>query len=434
MALTLKPDPVSRTRWSTSPTRDAVPSGAFAWRTDPSLIVRTTNASGRPPVGPLSPKHIGSSTVAPLTATQLQVVLGSLLGDACLNVNGLSFRQSGDLLWNTGCPRLIFSQGGPQHEYCLHKAERLGDYVVTAPKQRKNLGYGGLITMVSTVSTPALDFLVPLCYRYDTVAGRFAKTVTSEWLELLDWEGVAYWLMDDGSNSAGAVTFHTEGFTFRECQLLTDWLTARGCDASTFTQTRRATGAVYTVVGLSREGTRVLVEKVRPWVLPMFSYKLETAAVMPEVACCICGKVTRAKNNQMAAEFVTCRNKECQVQTHMMVAHRHNEVTNRQRDPVTITREYLFGWLKEQLAFKNRTPEQVKEDRKAHRRAFRRQVKTSPKHQAALKAERKAYLERKIAKLKSTPGAYEAWRETINASRRALLARSRTSEKTTSTT
>jgi len=41
--------------------------------------------------------------------------------------------------------------------------------------------------------------------------------VPADLFELLTYEGLAHWIMGDGSFANGAITLHTQSFTIKEC-------------------------------------------------------------------------------------------------------------------------------------------------------------------------------------------------------------------------
>ena len=67
-----------------------------------------------------------------------------------------------------------------------------------------------------------------LCYRDQK------KTVSREWLDVLDAEGLAWWWMDDGSISGGQGNLSTHSYTVAEVLLMQEWFRDRwGIEATT---------------------------------------------------------------------------------------------------------------------------------------------------------------------------------------------------------
>jgi hypothetical protein len=162
-------------------------------------------------------------TTIVLRDDQKQLLLGTLLGDGCMD-------------WSAKFGRYLVSHGLPQKDYCHFKYAKLQPLATAAPKINKNYGWGDQLCRFSTRSNQCLEFLRPICYRLNPKTGRLAKHVTPEWLALLDWEGIAYWYLDDGSiskNTSGNANavFSTHGFPREEVELLARMLTDRGVEA-----------------------------------------------------------------------------------------------------------------------------------------------------------------------------------------------------------
>ena len=90
-----------------------------------------------------------SCCLKPLTASARALVIGSLMGDACLS-------------WpvDTYSPLLMFNHGLKQEAYCRYKAEILTDYVRTPPKIFKHPGgWSSESCRFQTVTSPVFENL-----------------------------------------------------------------------------------------------------------------------------------------------------------------------------------------------------------------------------------------------------------------------------------
>lgn len=159
----------------------------------------------------------GSETVflslAP-SENQLQIVLGSLLGDA-------SICHPKRVRWG-----IKFTHGEDQIAYLDFKRKTLSSLGVSEIDEQPS-GYGEKpIYRFRLKSNPSL------CSRFDLHDG-CRKRLTVGWLDALSPLGLAVWYGDDGSlqthtckdgTTTYRISFSTNGFTFEEQQLLAGWL------------------------------------------------------------------------------------------------------------------------------------------------------------------------------------------------------------------
>lgn len=229
----------------------------------------------------------------PPTGSALQVILGSLLGDGAVDFSPTN-------------PRLAFTHSEKQAVYVALKAEKLAPYVRTAPALRPNHGYGRQSCTFRTVTTPAFGFLRSLCYR--TVNGRLTKTVTTEWLALLTWEGAAFWFMDDGTLSRAAATISTHSFPRDQVEQLAAWWSGRGISPVIDT-VRTPRGKKCSTLRFRLAETLALVEQLRPFVHRSMTYKL---AITPRstVTCVACGAVIPT-GHRKPGTLVACARHAC---------------------------------------------------------------------------------------------------------------------------
>jgi len=234
-----------------------------------------------------------------LTEKQKQLLLGTVLGDGCMS-------------WAATYGRYRLAHGAIQADYCRHKAAILGSLISVQPKIVPNLGYGKELCVSSTRSHPCFEFLRPLCYRLNPETGRLAKHVTPEWLDQLDWEGIAYWYLDDGGinkpeNGNPSITFSTHSFPKEEVELLAEMLTKRGVEAKANPVHKGQ--KVYWVILLGVEATRIFRDKIRSFVPSCMSYKLEIPNAV-ELTCAFCGATFTPFHPNQAGKPI-CPKKSC---------------------------------------------------------------------------------------------------------------------------
>jgi hypothetical protein len=220
----------------------------------------------------------------PLSPQQIQLILGTLLGDGCMSFNAVF-------------PRYRVNHGSKQKDYVLHKAGILKNYLNTPPCLCPNLGFGKESCVFSTVSTPILEFIRKMCYQQ--VEGKWKKTVTQKWLDMLDWEGIAYWYMDDGAlqKQGAASALHTEGFSMEENSLIAQWLQNKGLTCRIV-----ETNGYYFLI-LNQESTYKLIEHIKPYVIPSMLYKIN----IKHHYCINCGEEVLHGNRKY------CQKPDCQL-------------------------------------------------------------------------------------------------------------------------
>ncbi|GEM_PF-170165 len=190
-----------------------------------------------------------------LTEDERQVIYGTLLGD------GYLFR--GKALPNS--TYLQIDHGVAQFAYLFWKYEMLYSL---GPRITQNIKY--LDTAQRVVSVTYLD--TTSGYYYGKLARLFynekGKIVSDEILSKLDHLGVAVWLMDDGSREGNELAFNTQSFCVEDRKKLISFLNNK-YDAK-FYEADYAPGAIR----CNFKYLEVFLRNVRPFVLPMFQYKL----------------------------------------------------------------------------------------------------------------------------------------------------------------
>jgi recombination protein RecA len=141
------------------------------------------------------------------TKRQMQIILGSLLGDASIS-NGKKGKYD--------CHSIFEVQHcGKQKDYLFWKYEELQDLCSSAPKETSDGKW-----RLRTFHHPFFSNLRRVWYPKGT------KTVTRCWLNQIGLLGLAVWYMDDGSLSkqSNFIKLHTCSFTEQEHDIVSLWL------------------------------------------------------------------------------------------------------------------------------------------------------------------------------------------------------------------
>jgi hypothetical protein len=117
--------------------------------------------------------------------------------------------------------------------------------------------------------------------------------VTRAWLDLLTWEGMAYWFMDDGhTNRVGehrtGAGISTHSFSETEVRLMTTWLATRGLSSVVDEMTTDAGRTCWTL-RFGVEAANALADKIRPFVPSCMAYKAPRTEAVTLVRCVGCG-------------------------------------------------------------------------------------------------------------------------------------------------
>ena len=143
---------------------------------------------------------------------QLQLIIGSLLGDARLECRSKSIRAK-------HTARLRIHQSDRQKDYVLWKYRLLKNLVFKGPRftkvwhdsKRNKDHYSWYF---HTQSNEALGLIHKMFYQ-DNI-----KIVPKDLIEILDPLGLAIWYMDDGSNNGSNITLNTHCFSDEEQKMM----------------------------------------------------------------------------------------------------------------------------------------------------------------------------------------------------------------------
>ncbi len=200
----------------------------------------------------------------PLTYEQKQIILGSLLGDACLSCRK---RHNSDQL------EFSIVHGEPQIEYIKHTANILNSNISEGIQGKNSFGCGNKIFRLSYCNKYELIKIHKITY----FNGR--KTITNEWLNEIDPLALAYWFMDDGSSSFSnhkktvSITFATQSFNKIEHDMLRNKLLSFGID-TTIQKSDVGTG-MY--IYIRQKSVNRFMDIVEPYIkiIPCMNYKIK---------------------------------------------------------------------------------------------------------------------------------------------------------------
>jgi len=196
-----------------------------------------------------------------LSKEQREVLVGLLLGDACLETQ------------NGGRTYRVKVEQSAQHEvYLRHLHSLFGPWVLSPPHNKKCRASNGSVTMswvFNTVSHAAFRFFAQQFY--DERRKKVPELI-HRWLTR---RGLAYWFMDDGSmksSQSKGVIFNTQGFLKPEVEQLAAVLRNQfGLQAG---PRRQSDGWQVYVSGTSFEA---FLNLVQPLVIAEMQYKLPPA-------------------------------------------------------------------------------------------------------------------------------------------------------------
>ncbi len=208
-----------------------------------------------------------------LTEQQKQLIYGSLLGDACLH---RSVMKSNKTDRNIEIYKLYFYHTEKYLGYVEHKADVLGTGVKT--KKRCKLssrmsGHGSIMRGFAFSHTPTLRKIAVDCLDAD-----YKKQVTKQWLDQLNWQGLAYWFMDDGClrlnghRQQAALDFSTQSFCIEEIELLIQLFKQFGIHAITGKVALKNRLGHILIVNRQTDVWEFL-RKTEPYVVPCMRYK-----------------------------------------------------------------------------------------------------------------------------------------------------------------
>lgn len=189
-----------------------------------------------------------------LTQEQEEVLYGSLLGDMCLSTTSNLYR-------------VHINHGGEQEAYFDHKCKIFNNIlgkVDKSPRYDKRTQKYYNRYAVRLLAHPKFKELYDLMY----VNG--VKTVTKEWLDHITPRGLAFWFMDDGTNSG---VLATNSFSLNECILIKDWFKEKW-DIDCTIQTQKSKKNFQYTIYIRTKSRERFYDLVIPYFIPSMLYKL----------------------------------------------------------------------------------------------------------------------------------------------------------------
>lgn len=191
---------------------------------------------------------------------QLDVILGSLLGDARLECRSVGLR-------NAITARLRVHHGEKQKEYVFWKYKILKDLVLKEPREsvwdnpKRNLHE--VSWYFHTKSLEEFGILHAYFYRNGV------KILPRSIFNLLTPQMIAVWFMDDGSNNGENITMNTHGFSREEQLRITDFLKNHYSIHATIVKDR-----TKWKLAIGRHEYKKFVNIVHPFIIPTMTYKI----------------------------------------------------------------------------------------------------------------------------------------------------------------
>jgi len=343
-----------------------------------------------------------------LTASQKQLLLGTMLGDGSMQVSSAAKQ--------TVCYRS--NHGWCQHQYNLEKYALLAEYATRAPYKIKNGGYGEWSSVWRTQALSVFHYIFTL-----TCPDGHHKLVNTEWLSQLTPEGIAWWIGDDGCLDSGrrTVSISTHGFSPEEVDLLSTWLMAKyGVESKVYMVNKTRDGEVFTypLLYITAKGTITLIPLIAPYMPAPMAYKINRI----EHRCLMCGA-------ELTKGAWVCEG-ACKEEYDHIVKHEYYEENkeyimeksaewrraNPEQSRIIARRCYYKDLVysramgrKHAAAYLERNRDLVNE----RKRDKRTSLKGDPAYEASLQSERKRY----YAKLKKDQGRYRDRLDKANARR-----------------
>ena len=191
---------------------------------------------------------------------QLDVIIGSLLGDARLECRSIGVRAP-------ITARLRVHHGFKQKDYVLWKHEILKDLVAKGPREiswdNPKRGLHEVSWYFHTKSLKELGILHSLFYRNGT------KIFPEEIFELLNPKVLAVWFMDDGSNNGTGLTINTHSFEKDVQEKILKVLLEKYSVKATLVRDRSKWK-----IAIGNQSMNKFLSLLAPHIIPSMSYKI----------------------------------------------------------------------------------------------------------------------------------------------------------------
>ena len=192
---------------------------------------------------------------------QLQLMLGSLMGDARLECRSIGKRAE-------HTARLRIHQSDKQKEYIFWKYDQVRNLVLRGPRYTKvwhdkKRNKDHFSWYFHTQTNEMLGLLQTLFYQDRT------KIVRPEVLKLIQPFGLAVWYMDDGSYNGNNITLNTHSFSELEQRMIQEMLQNKFEIIATIVKDRSKLK-----IAIGSYQYEKFLDIVRPYVIPSMNYKV----------------------------------------------------------------------------------------------------------------------------------------------------------------
>ncbi|MFA5877733.1 MAG: LAGLIDADG endonuclease [Candidatus Paceibacterota bacterium] len=191
---------------------------------------------------------------------QLDVIIGSLLGDARLECRSIGLR-------NPITARLRVHHGEKQKEYVFWKYKALQNLTLKMPQESSWNNPKRDLHEVSwyfhTKSTEELGIIHSRFYKNGV------KILPEDIFDVLTPQMMAVWFMDDGSNVGESFTLSTHSFSLEEQMRIIGYLKRQYVITATLVKDR-----MKFKIGIGRNDYDRFVDIVRPFIIPSMIYKI----------------------------------------------------------------------------------------------------------------------------------------------------------------
>ena len=199
------------------------------------------------------------------TPLQEQLIFGSMLGDAGLYYNEYLSNKTGQPYKSIN---LTFGHSTKFINYVHHKRSVLPGTEIGY----RISGFGVKIAHYSFCHTPSLQKYVDICLDKE-----YKKKVNNDWIDRLNWIGIAYWYQDDGSlvisKNRPMIRFHTESFSDHERSLLQAMLADR-FGLNTRLCPNNSNDQQLMIVSRHQQEAKLFLRQLQPYIQPIFKYKI----------------------------------------------------------------------------------------------------------------------------------------------------------------
>ena len=195
-----------------------------------------------------------------LTHNEEQVILGTLLGDgSCTNYQN-PYAQKG----------VCFTHSLKQKDYVDFKASLLQRIGGKSSQKYSQNSFSPEKYYYQSNSNSSISSCYDIIYDKKTLK----KRITKEWLNRLDWLGIAIWYMDDGSLDKAclnnAIFLHTEGFSLEEQNIIMSFFEEK----YGFKMTLRDDGRGHNFLRFDTNSSEIIFKNIRNFICPSMQYKL----------------------------------------------------------------------------------------------------------------------------------------------------------------